>query len=101
MDIQFLIRLQELGAKRVAERKDVDAEDEEVIHQWFDAVIMELDAMDIEPRFDYLQISDSDDFDASVPSREKPFWAQLTASLRLIITHPANTPLPPSQGRRA
>lgn len=78
----------------------MDAEDEEVVHRWFGAVIKALDAMDIEPRFDYLQISESDDFDASVPSRERPFWSELKASLRLILTHPVHTALPPSKGWR-
>lgn len=76
-------RLQELGAKCVEKRKDVDAEDEEVVHRWFGAVIKALDAMDIEPRFDYLQISESDDFDASVPSRERPFWSELKVKYNL------------------
>jgi len=69
-----------LGAVRLAERRDVDAEDRQPIQSWFDDVLSALQtAIDVECQLDYLSaaVTDEDEDTASGPTRERPYPAKL------------------------
>lgn len=70
-------RLQELGAQCIERRKDVDSEDMEAVHQWFDAVLRSLKKVEIETKFDYLHLVESEVTESTGPSRERPFSSVL------------------------
>ena len=82
-------RLSELGAVKLAVRRDVDAEDRQPIESWFDDVTTALQSISVETRVDYLSavIADLDDEDtsASRPSREKPYFATLAVRLYQLV----------------
>ena len=77
--------MSELGATKLANRRDIDAEDRQPIESWFDDVISAVQSANIETQLDYLSavISDFDDEDdsASGPSRERPHRATLVVCL--------------------
>lgn len=50
------------------------------MHQWFDAVLRSLDKVEIESKFDYLHLVESEDTESTGPSRERPFSSVLKAS---------------------
>lgn len=69
----FVIRLFELGAQQIANRHDVDAEDRQVINEWFSCVLSKLGSVNTEVKLDYLLYMENDDDVCNGPTREQPF----------------------------
>ena len=77
----YLLRLKELGAECIVCRHNVDAEDQQTIDLWLNAVMKILESLRVDAKLDYLCSLDFEDIESDGPNREHPYMSILKVCL--------------------